>query len=389
MAKTRRKAPKKNPPAALLPPVLPAGFDEDDLLTQDEVDLFTFLEEIGPSTAVIEVFRMNRDGSRPHLETVTMDVIRENVYQYLRETWGGGKYLLQFKNSLRRIIKNKVIDIEARPGFRPGGAPGVAADPANDPHFQFLREQHAQQQTLLTTLIAGLAQRPVPDFKMPDAAAMLTAVVAAFATLRGDPGKDESLDKVAKIIGIAKDLNQPDKEETWPGIVRDVGKEVVSMFRGAPAQIPAAVDRPAPAALEFRGSPAPMAAAPIAADLPAPTETVVQSFQDYIRLALAYLKQKSQLGKDPEIYIQWIFDNQEEQLCSALKAAVENGATVDHLLQFDAEIAQNPAHVLWFRKLHAGILRELDAERNDRDDDTERPAGDTRNAGSDAAASTT
>lgn len=382
MAKKQPRKPRNNPPAAVLPP----GYDEDDLLTQDEVDLFTFLEEIGPSTAVIELFRMNRDGSRPHLETVTMDVIRENVYQYLREAWGGGKYLLQFKNSLRRIIKNKVIEIEARPGFQAAGAAGRPADLANDQHLQFLREQHAAQQTLITTLITGLAQRPIPDIKLPDSAAMLTAVVTAFATLRGDPGKDESLDKVAKIISIAKDLNPGEKEDSWPGLIRDVSKEVVSVFAGRPAvpgpQPPAAM-LPAPAAVEF-GSPAPMAVTPAPAETIAPAPGV-PSFQDSIRLALAYLKQKAQLGKDPEIYVEWIFDNQEEALCSALKAVVENGATVEHLLQFDPGIAENPAHVLWFRKLHAGIVREIQADGNDgREVDSDRPTGHPGDTGSNA-----
>jgi len=350
--------------------------DELDLeTTQDELDLFTFLDEIGPSAAVVEIFQMRRDGSRPHCERVTMDVLREDVYEYLRANFGAGKYLLQFKSADRRIIKSKVVEVAARASQAPA-ANGAAATAGDDKHTQFMREQMAHQQTLLTALIGGLAQRPIPDIKLPDPAAMLTAVCAAFATIRGEQPKDADwLSKVKTVIEIANDLKTDPKDDSWPGIVRDGVKEVVGAFRGQPAALPAATI-PATASAMFQPTPAPNPA-------PAPAETASggHSFQDMLRVALEYLKQKAKLGKDPEIYVEWIFDNPEEEPCAAIRAAVEQGATVEHLLRFDPEISQNPGHVLWFRKLHSGIVQTIADENTSDAVDTERPAGNTGDAG--------
>jgi len=357
----RKRTPRVNPPVDLE-------------VTQDEIDLFEFMDEIGPSVAVVEIFQMKKDGSRPHCERVTMDVLREDVYEYLRSNFGPGKYLLQFKGADRTIQKSKVVEVAGRPGasIAAGLAPAAAGQ---EQHLQYLREQNAQQQTLLTALISGLAQRPIPDFKLPDPAAMLTAVAAVFSTIRGN-GNDDWLEKTKTVIGIAKDLQPSEKgEDSWPALIRDVGKEVVGAMRTpqlpAPAQEPNALaenpDR-RPAGSTF---PAPAALPP------------ENSFEGWLRSAIGYLKQKAQLGKDPEIYVNWVFDNPEEPPCSALRAAVERGGTVEHLLQFDKEIAENPLHVLWFKKLHAGIVRAIQDEQQDGNGelDSARPAGnggDTR-----------
>jgi hypothetical protein len=361
--------------AAPLLPVL------DDVSSQDEFDLWEFIEEIGPSVAVVEIFEVKKDGSRPHCERVTMDVLREDVYEYLRSSFGPGKYLLQFKGVDRRIQKSKVIEIGGRVNQT---APAAATNgAAAEQHLQFLREQHAAQQTLITTLITGLAQRPIPDVKVPDAAAMLTAVVTAFATLRGDGAKDDSLDKVAKIIGIAKDLQSGEKTpDSWPALIRDVGKDVIQVLRpqqqaALPTAEPVQVEvLPEPEQPARPGSPFPGTPAAIHPE---------NAFDGLIRGALGYLKQKAQLGKDPLIYVDWIFDNPEEPPCAAIRAAVERGATIEQLLQFDPEIAQNPAYVLWFRKFHAATVKAI-AEESNSDLDSGGPSGDGSDTGSNESA---
>jgi hypothetical protein len=145
--------PAKKPPQEPLLPIEPPDDDE-----QIDLDLYDFLGSLGPGIASIDVFRMNRDGSRPHVDRITMDAIREDVYSYLRSL-GAGKYLLQFMDANRRYKKSKVIEVADK------GTPAPAAPVHNGSNdtLGFLREQLAQQQTLLLALIGNMGQNRGPD----------------------------------------------------------------------------------------------------------------------------------------------------------------------------------------------------------------------------------
>jgi hypothetical protein len=86
-----------------------------------------------------------------------------------------------------------------------------------------------------------------------------------------------------------------------------------------------------------------------------------QNFQDWIRAQLSYLKQKAIAGKGVDFWIDYTFENQEEPGCAAILAAMENGVTFDQLLQFDPEIAQNPALQVWFKTFYDEMRAEIDA----------------------------
>src|SRR5262249_30152665 len=105
------------------PPAPP--FDDWSDPSQEAEDFFTVLDEIGPGTSHIEIFRMNRDGSRGHVDRVTLQALQEDVYGFLRETYGPGKYLLTFKGQDRRYRGSKVLQVDPK---QVGAAPG--ANPA-------------------------------------------------------------------------------------------------------------------------------------------------------------------------------------------------------------------------------------------------------------------
>ena len=71
--------------------------------SREDFDLEEFLDTVGPGTSVIDIFRVKTDGSTPRVGRVTLDVLQEDVYGYLAETFGTGKYDLQFKGSDKRI----------------------------------------------------------------------------------------------------------------------------------------------------------------------------------------------------------------------------------------------------------------------------------------------
>lgn len=103
--------------------------------------------------------------------------------------------------------------------------------------------------------------------------------------------------------------------------------------------------------------------------------------QKWIAAQLAFLKSKAQAKKDPEAWIDYILDNDEEPGCRAIITALSLGATFENLLAFDPEIAQNPELLAWFKTLYDGIASEI---RNAGDVDSARAAGDSSNVVSNA-----
>lgn len=344
--------------------------DETEPITQEDIDFFDFTEEIGPQISSIDIFKINKDGSRPQCERVTVDVLKADPYEYLRATWGAGKYWLQFKGADRRVKSSKTIDVAARVDAPQNGhgqpnGPDKSADMLRE-HLQFMQQQNAKQETMLMGLITALAGRPQPT--APDPSAMLTAVVTSFATLKNAAAPPDPLAQIKPVIELVKEL-QPEASggDSWAGVARDVGKGLLEVFAkpsGQPVVIqpamPMATMQPIPA----RIVPAEVATSPGARENPPVSTDPNASRQHWLRVGIDYLKQKSALAKDPENYVDWALDNLEEPPCGAIHATIREGATIEHLLAFDPEIAQNPAHVQWFTaflaKYHEA-LADMDA----------------------------
>jgi hypothetical protein len=92
-------------------------------------------------------------------------------------------------------------------------------------------------------------------------------------------------------------------------------------------------------------------AAAIAGQLP-------QNVSDWIRVGLAYLKEKARRFRDPGIYVDTILDNDDEPQWAAIVGAIREGATFENLLQFDPEIGQEGMRS-WFQRLYDGVHSEL------------------------------
>jgi len=324
----------------------------DDMIPDEsEEDLYTFLEEVGPNISTVDIFRLNKDGSRPHVDRVTLDTVKEDVYGYLRAL-GAAKYLLQFKSADRLIRKTKVIEVAG--GVTPNGA-GVAQAGAFD-HVGFLREQMAQQQTLLLALISNMGKgSAMPDLsflsgvlKQPDIMPMVT-LMAAMIGKKDDGG---GLALAQTIVKMSRDL-APDggKDESWLSVIKDVGGRVVDNLGVA--------FRPgAPAALLPAGNPIPPGAQatpvqPVQPEQPGGNPTVTRAnFAAYLSQALIYLKTKAAAGKDVETIADYIVENSEEPQWTAVLGVIEQGATFENLLEFDPEIGQAPVLRAWFRKLY-------------------------------------
>lgn len=335
-----------------------AGIDELSeefgVPSRDEVELMQFIDEVGPSTTIVDVFRKRIDGGRGHVGRCEPNVLFEDPYSFLRESYGPGTYILGFKTAQRTYLAWKTLHIEKE---NTSVAVAPVQSSAGDDHSKFMREQMQMQQNLITSLITSMKPMDLTPLvtlfagnRGPDPAQMLTSVVAAFSALRG-PQKDEDwLVRAKTIIELAKDLN-PDRDNGGPenfwSVAREVGKEVLVRMNppgGAqPRELP-----PGPAHVQ----------------IPAKTEevqkvTTREQVEFYVRAAIGYLKTKAQADKDPGLYVDFILANDEDAQWGALLMAIQQGATFENLLQFDDEIRNNPAYQSWFKTVYDALHSEI------------------------------
>jgi hypothetical protein len=375
--------------------------DPEDLLTEEDFEFEDFLDELGPEISTVSIFRVARDGSREHVDKVSLSELIADVYGWLRENCGTGKYQLYFRGADRRYRGAKTVSVGERKPAN-GAQLAGAGNGHSTSHQEWMEKQFALQQQFITGLLAslkapdvgsllsGIAQLAPKPLAQPDPSAMLTAVATVFANLRG-PQKDEDwLQRAKTIIELAKDL-QPESaggDTVW-SVVKDVGKEVVHRLGpGAPGGnkgpgengalpvatttvIPptnrppahAVIENPADVALATEiVSPVVSPADSAAPAAPVPTMPAVnlpQNASDWLRVGLAYLKEKARLFKEPDIYVDWLFDNIEEPQCKAIVASIREGATMENLLQFDPEIAQNEGLRTWFQRIYDGVHADL------------------------------
>jgi len=330
--------------------------------SQEELDLYDFIEEMGGSISVVDVFRVGRDGSMPHVDRVTMDAIREDVYSYLRSL-GVGKYCLQFKSADRQIRRRRTIEVADK-----APAAQVPATTNGQPdHTQFMREQMALQQTLIMGLVSALGNnKPVmPDLgflagvlKPPDLMPVVT-LMSAMINRKEPEGGGLALAKT--IVEMSRDL-APDgggnSDSLW-GAVKEVGGTLVKSLSLPPGPVPVYTEQTA------TGSPAvppPVNRLPppaIQTHTEEPVRVTAANFQQWLRAGLVQLKQKAAQGKDIPLTIEWVLENPEEPQWAAVAGAVEQGATFENLLTFDPEIAQSPVLRAWFKDFYDGLHSEI------------------------------
>lgn len=354
---------------------------EDPLLSIEasasDFDLLALMDDLGAGVATIDIHRISKDGRRPYVDRVTVDTLRENPFETIREKYGTGKFLIKFRDSGGTYVKATTIDIDPI-HIGPNGQPAPASNTDS-----FIKEQMVMQQNLLLALIG--AMKP-PDMtpivaaitgnRGPDPSAMLTAVVTAFSTLRGEAPKDgDWLEKAKTIIGLAKDLapeGGKDSDDSWLGLLKEGVKTVVPMLPALAQQQPQPGGNPPP-------PPAPAQHIPPLAVQPAQVEGAemmsAETAAQLITFGLQYLKKKAQAGKDVDFYVDQIMENLDEKQWEVIVYAIEKrGATFQDLIQFDPEIGDSPVLRPWFESLYKGLHDEIfDVP------DSQREGGDKNN----------
>ena len=360
---TARK-PAKRKKAAARETSAPALEHDDDFGDEVGADIEEFFTDQDEG-AIVMVYKIGKPGERDgFLDTLSISALRSpSCQQVIRDTYGAGNFRLKMKapdtRGIMRWSGSKTITIAEKPG---GSGPAVNGRPHSIEDF-FREEAHKTQQILL----AMIANNKPQQMDLAGLAALLTAVnggggkqtdlaavVSAFTMLKQSAEPGNGLAQVKDVLEIARSISgggsAPAGEETdtsWPGII----KGVLGAFSGA-----------ASAAQPGRR----MIAAPAVGGQPngggqdddeQPSEE--EMFQQFLAGQLNFLKSKAAANKPVEWWIQYTLENADEVGNHALFTALKGGATFDHLLQFDPEIASNPALRVWFQKFYDGLKGSL------------------------------
>ncbi len=327
----------------------------DDLpeQTPEEQDVETFLEEVGPPETIVDILRLRDDGRRPHLGKVTLDILRADVYGYLREKYGSGRFMLYFKDSQKRFIKAKTLEVEADREKQNGNgnANGNGAGTERELMLALIATLRPPAPIDIGSLLQGLAaMKPAPlppPPPPPDPTAMFTAILTAVTAVKGSD--DGGLDKFSKMVSIVKDMMPEAKgEENLYTAGKEIARELIGKFAGS--STPANPPVNAPLQPLDAGSPPPA--------LP-PSALTEETLNRWILTQLAFLKEKAKQDKDPSFFAEYILDNGEEPGCAAVQVAMQRGVTFEMICDFDSDIKTNPQINLWFRRLYDDLHAEL------------------------------
>lgn len=345
----------------------------DEELPTSESQYMDFLEELGPDNIVCTISRYPKSGK--DMEWCDDVPISDATLQNIRDHYGPGKYRLIFREG-RLFRGQKTIKISDV--YRPA----VVTPSANGDGDKFYREMilamiAAQRPPDMGALLTGLGaimagMKPTSNGDSPSA--LLTAVTGVFQTLKGkDESPTEKLRETMALINEFKD-DKPAGGDNLYSVAKELGEKVIDAFSGprSPAmrspQPQAARPAIPPGAVPVSALPAAADAGPAAAASADEREQQMQkTFIEWIRVQLAFLKDKAKAGKDVEFWIAYIFENEEEPGCQAIIQAVERGATFEQLLTFDSEIASDPVLRAWFARFYeevkSGLQEDMDSSR--------------------------
>lgn len=360
--------------------------------TQEELDLQSFLEDVGPSLSSVDLYRLHKDGRKAYKSRLYFADLKDNALEHIRSTYGEGKWLLSFRDAGGKIKGNKVVEIESELGDSKPPIAAALTQNQPDPHLSFMREQMTMMQNLVMSMIANMGRSP----QGPDLGAMMTGIAAMMQATKQSPvdidkillalkppdmtqtlmtmmqafkPTESGFDVAAKVIGMARDLapeqrggGESGAESLW-GAVADVGKHFADKFLPPVGTArPSAVVTQHPvvtsesARIEVPSMPS--GALPPAENPPS-AEGQSDVMMKWIKVGLDYLKEKAKINKDPQIYTDMILDNAEEPQWQSLIYGIQHGAGFEDLLTFDTEIRDNPAIKEWFKKVFDGLLAEL------------------------------
>jgi hypothetical protein len=362
---------------------LPADEMFEEELTSSEVQYAEFLEELGPDNIICTISRFPKSGK--DMEWCDDVPISDATLEGLRERYGPGKYRLIFREG--RVFRgSKNIKISDFFNRNPVMAPASNGDGDKFYREMILAMIAAQRPPDVGALMTGIAamiaaNKPAVNGDSP--AALLTAVTGVFQTLKGK--EENPTERLRETMSLINEFKGDEKAggDTLYSVAKDLGEKVIDAFSGgprppamrSPQPLPSARPAIPPGAIPVSALPEAAGAEPAAIVPGGEEEQMRRTFIEWIRVQLAFLKDKAKAGKDVEFWVAYMFENEEEPGCAAILQALERGATFEQVLTFDPEIGADPVLKAWFQKFYDEVKHGLEEDL-----DTSGPRGDVSNA---------
>lgn len=332
-----------------------------------EYELEGFMAGAAASAVTCYIYRVGSAGE----DDKFLDVAQASnvTEQMLQDEYGEGKYRLRYRSRKKdgkfTFEGTRTVNIAHNPRK---AREKLAADRANGTNGQHFDNNNFNERLILA-LIA--AQKPAPAFDMVGLAALITAVtgngkgqtdigaiVTAFTQLKAAADPKDVKAELRDALELARSLvpgapapgaagaGDGELDTSWPGII----KGVLQTFTG-PRRPPAAGGRVIPASVagdeEFEDDPA--------------GQDPGATMQQWLMGQLQFLKSKAISKKPVDFWIRYTIDNAEEAGNQAIFEALRGGATFEHLLMFDPEIATTPALRVWFQQFYDGLKQSANA----------------------------
>lgn len=327
------------------PGTLPAG-EAPELVDEPIIDeTAEFLSQFGQDAKVI-IYQIGRTGEKRYLATCEPLYFSED---WLQETYGEGRYILQVKvNARYRGQKQVSIGPPARVASgNSTAAPAPALNPvsSNDPadlRIQLLMQELSHQREIMMQILA----RPAEKTSMTE----LVEAMTALKSISAPASPASSLDSLMTIlktgieIGKTGDVDTT-KDEGFMGILKSalpIAGEVIKGF------MPGA-NAPAVAA---PGNPAPAAAAPAPAMNQEEIPGIEPQSLTLLRHGIAYLKQKALKGSSPDLYIDFILDSMDDPQWVPLVHLAQG--SYEEFAKIDPDLLKAPYRT-WFESLLKSI----------------------------------
>ncbi|MCK9570737.1 hypothetical protein M0R72_17440 [Candidatus Pacearchaeota archaeon] len=309
-------------------------------------ELIEFLSNIGDDDVQIKVYK-NANGSQSYCFTANPSTLSEDS---IRQSYGGGRYILKALRNGKYLKGGcKVLNLLEPITPLPQAIPQtLQINPGGNAELEMMKENMRQQNMLLIELIKANGQQkssladmiPILQFlqssqpKAPDTSSTMSGI----------------MEFMSKAVDIARDMVNPEKEESWPGMIGKALENLGPMIggimaarQGAPLQIPE------------RTAAGGQGAGLTVGEGEGENMKVPAGQEAILRQTIAYLKKRAIAGKDPALMVDWIVDNLDDPMYRSLGVTFIN-LPYEVLIKADAELAMEP-YKKWFGDLISMLKR--------------------------------
>lgn len=330
------------------------------------------LAQLGPGESVVNVMRRaSATGTLKYLRRIA--VTPDFSLDLVRETWGGGKYVLSFfspdERGRQQHVRSVTVDIEGEPHAPPveRAAPGIAdvealARATAGPGSSALELEVARLRGLVEGLTQGRAATADP-LEMLERLTTIMRNTQPPAAAAGNPS--EILAFAREAVGFAKEM-APGSGDTsaWEKMIDKVGAPALELIRQGMAQ--------------RAGGAAPPAALPAATDGAGPVNAT-----EWLQLAphVRQLVIRAQQGRDPELAAEGFLEEMEhshpalfEEIASLALQPGFVAAAVERLALLDLRVSEPPIRA-WVEKFAAAVVTSFaDAQATNEPRPDDEPA---------------